>query len=270
MTRESSIRLAAERARNHNKNGRHKLARTIARQLLASAEDPKNDDERAGIEMAREELGIAEFCMFPDNDNSQQLVEWWGKERNVDRGLRFAYRVLREGSPDAAARCFASLEKLDTRSVYAFYRRAMETFCSLRNAERTPLKRHRQPWLIHLPAWGYKYGRTLAQYVLPSLLAEGNLPSVASRRDVYLMIHSDHCTAELIGMSEIMTRLETLATVEFQCFDTEILDLMETASEDPCVQSSHLKYNFYGLSQVLALNAALKDSADVSFFLRMS
>lgn len=69
------------------------------------------------------------------------------------------------------------------------------------------------PFLVSIPVWGEKYVRTMLAVLLPSLLAPGNLPALAGRRDVMVEFSTGEQFAHLIEAAEAYHALDRIPGV---------------------------------------------------------
>jgi hypothetical protein len=99
--------------------------------------------------------------------------------------------------------------------------------------------RRRRFAVIGSVVWGQRFVDKFMDYCLPSLLAPGNIPSLARKRKVVHSIVTTEADRDRIVAHPAFARLRELAEVVFTCFPQEFLERRE--------QSGYNFYHFYGL-----------------------
>jgi hypothetical protein len=87
--------------------------------------------------------------------------------------------------------------------------------------------------------WGQRFVDKFMDYCLPSLLAPGNIPALARKRNVVHSIVTTEADRDRIVAHPTFARLRKVARVVFTCFPPEFLERRE--------QSGYNFYHFYGL-----------------------
>ncbi|MFK3616988.1 hypothetical protein WJ883_05405, partial [Coxiella burnetii] len=70
-------------------------------------------------------------------------------------------------------------------------------------------------YIIHFSCWGKAYAEKVKTYLIPSLLAEGNLPSIAKKYNTTVLIHCDIDTKNNLSASPIIRHVKNYANIEF-------------------------------------------------------
>lgn len=227
------------------------------------------DSENKSLQLqAYDEFLVACFCQSGVDDAEEHLPAWHTSMPSAARGKALGYRVLQDGSPESAIKCFSALNKIDGHPTYKFFHTILSEFCALKDRQALDLANaHERPgYLIHVPAWGQSYAENLVNYMLPSLLAAGNLPYASKHWPVQILIHTDRQTASFINASPVIDQIRKHAGVEIATFSDRAFFFMEQAGQAQHVRPQHLKYDLYALCQVLALQFAQLANAHLSFF----
>jgi len=127
----------------------------------------------------------------------------------------------------------------------AFIHDFLVEMMKLRAANDAHVRRLRAaPWrrrfaVIGSVVWGRLFVDKFMDYCLPSLLAPGNIPALARKRQVVHSIVTTEADRDRIVAHPAFARLRELVKVVFTCFPQEFLERRE--------QSGYNFYHFYGL-----------------------
>jgi hypothetical protein len=110
---------------------------------------------------------------------------------------------------------------------------------------------------ILIPVWGAYYCHTLTTFLLPSLLAPGNLPAWPWRQQTTLQLLTTAQDAEILSKNGILTQFEPYCQVDFAIFDPIMLKL------NGAYQEHASKYHVMSVVLSQAFQMAAQASADV-------
>jgi hypothetical protein len=113
--------------------------------------------------------------------------------------------------------------------------------------------------VLAVSVWGPRYVHLLMRYVVPSLLAEGNLPTVTRSREAHVDIYTTAEGAEAIRSAPAFAALGRYARIHFTLFSERIL-----ASPEYARPESLLRYRMFGAFHHLAIERARVLRADIS------
>ncbi|PIQ28212.1 hypothetical protein COW36_04760 [bacterium (Candidatus Blackallbacteria) CG17_big_fil_post_rev_8_21_14_2_50_48_46] len=111
---------------------------------------------------------------------------------------------------------------------------------------------------IVVPVWGEFYRQTLLDFLLPSLLAGGNLPSWPFSESTRLRLFTSEEDALQIENSKVLDAIRSLCAVDMVIFELE--DLKDWASKNFWFQD---KYIYAHILQTLAFQDAHKENCSV-------
>jgi hypothetical protein len=83
---------------------------------------------------------------------------------------------------------------------------------------------------VLMPVWGYRFVSQFLEFSLPTLLAPGNLPAVASMLPCRFVLLSSEADEPLIRANATWRHLEQICATEIQCIDDLITDGNHTAT----------------------------------------
>jgi hypothetical protein len=114
---------------------------------------------------------------------------------------------------------------------------------------------HRRPILLAFPVWGKAYLRTFLSICVPSLLDEGNIPTLCKHRKPVFLIHTDPEGKRTIEDSDKCKRLAALGVeIRFLLLDASLLAQLKSGE--------NLKYWHLGMIQSVQLQFARSIGAD--------
>lgn len=130
-----------------------------------------------------------------------------------------AITLLRHGAASDIRDFFNSVLKVDpddafaqfTISVLDSYDVWVDELASAINRERNG----RQPFVISCPVWGQPFADNFVRYICAVLLSPNNLPELAKRCSVHLIIFTNAETEEYLGADPLFARLKAYAAVRF-------------------------------------------------------
>ena len=108
---------------------------------------------------------------------------------------------------------------------------------SLESASEPPARREA---IVSLTVWGDRYADLLLRYFLPSMLAPGNIPEVARRREVCFEIYTTPDLASKIERAPIVSALREHAAFRIVTFPTSLIESAEYRREP------NTRYYIYG------------------------
>lgn len=134
---------------------------------------------------------------------------------------------------------------------------------------------HNKPIVLHFCCWGARYANKARRYLLPSLLAEGNLPALAKKHKVIIVIHCDQKAKEILFGAGEATRLQRYASIEVIELPENVLKHYHAAVGYPNIsffryinrRNDVLKYLLLGALQTKALHECVQLKATVSFLM---
>ncbi|AAO90239.1 hypothetical protein [Coxiella burnetii] len=130
-------------------------------------------------------------------------------------------------------------------------------------------------YIIHFCCWGKAYAEKVKTYLIPSLLAEGNLPSIAKKYNTTVLIHCDIDTKNNLSASPIIRHVKNYANIEFIILPRSLIKAYKSNFKYfPFLSSkkitgiiSNIKYFLLGALQTQALEIAVKNKSYVSFMM---
>ncbi len=130
---------------------------------------------------------------------------------------------------------------------------------------------NKRPHIIHFCVWGESYISKFIHYVLPSLLATKNLPTISQQVAVTLLIHCDYTSKQKIEQSAVIQKINNYARLQYKCMPTRLIShyhhSLKTKIVKPHHLAHHLKYMLLGILQTDALATALQAKAYISFLM---
>lgn len=135
----------------------------------------------------------------------------------------------------------------------------------------TDKQNEKEVFFIHCCVWGDGYSEKFITYLLPSLLAQGNLPAISKEYNIVLLIHCDKKTQEKLLASSVIEQIKKYARMEFILIPETIFILYKKITHlsyrKKSQISDNLKYYLLGGLQTLALKKALLQKAYISFLM---
>lgn len=162
-----------------------------------------------------------------------------------------AITLLRHGTHDDIRDFVESVLKLDPADAFARFvatlldRYDVWTARLLASIERR--RDGRQPFIISLPVWGRLYSDYFVRYLCSALLAPNNLPALAKRHSVHLVLFTTAETERDLRADAMFRRIEEHATVDFVHYG-ELVDYqasMEAGYRNQQVPYSDQSLAFY-------------------------
>lgn len=108
----------------------------------------------------------------------------------------------------------------------------------------------KENYLISIPVWGYDYLQIMLAYLIPSLLAPGNIPSLKNQGQVFIDIHCEKNFVNEIKKSDKYEEILKFCTIDFNIINPK--DIKSALEVDA------LKYQLYGKLHL----ESIKKSAD--------
>ena len=131
-----------------------------------------------------------------------------------------------------------------------------------------------QKLILHFCCWGELYFEKVTTFLLPSLLAEHNLPFLAQHHDVTLLIHGDEKSRMSLMNTVLIKKIQQHATVQFIVIPDELLTAYRDCTRYPNFLfkklneiNRNIKYFLVGGLQTLVFQLALQEKALVSFLM---
>jgi len=232
--------LLQRRAAELREGGRHSWLWCRARDFVASgllkegsriwADDPHQihkaieKTEQAWTLTHDPKIAIQLATMYDRADRNQDaLVVLQEASRRDPRHplLRHhaAIALLRHGTADDVRDFFVSVLRIDPDDAFAqFVMSLLDSYDVwvdelVSSIERT--RDGRQPFVISCPVWGQPFSDSFVHYLCASLLSPNNLPELAKRCSVHLVIFTTAETASCLTADPLFARLEEYATVRF-------------------------------------------------------
>jgi hypothetical protein len=130
-----------------------------------------------------------------------------------------AITLLRHGAETDIQNFFASVLKIDPDDAFAQFVTSLldsydvwvEELVSSINRQRDG----RRPFIISCPVWGQPFADNFAHYICAALLAPNNLPELAKRYAVHIVIFTTIETENHLAADPLFARLGHYATVRF-------------------------------------------------------
>jgi hypothetical protein len=82
----------------------------------------------------------------------------------------------------------------------------------------------RQPFIISCPVWGQPFADSFVRYICAALLSPNNLPELAKRCSVHLVIFTTAATESYLVADPLFVRLKEYATVRFVHYTEKQID----------------------------------------------
>lgn len=157
-----------------------------------------------------------------------------------------------------------------SRFLLALYSHLSKTSTLSENPDK-----NKKDFLIHFSCWGESYANKALNYLLPSMLAEGNLPALAQKYNIIVFIHCDTHLAAALKTAKISEEIKKYAALCVSPLPARIIKLYKAATNYPKILAFHelsisndmLKYFFLGACQSHALQIGLKRKAIISFLM---
>jgi hypothetical protein len=134
---------------------------------------------------------------------------------------------------------------------------------------------NKKSYLLHVCIWGDDYSKKFLDFLVPSLLAEGNIPEISKRIKIIFLINCDLKTHEKINSSPVINLLERHCQIEFDIIPEQIFTSLK-AAENNCLSKfislvtktrPDWKYYLLGCLQNLAMLSAQKSKSYISFLM---
>lgn len=133
----------------------------------------------------------------------------------------------------------------------------------------------KKQFIIHLCCWGSSYADKAQNYLLPSLLAEGNIPYLQKKFEITVHIDCDHDTASAFRQLPVVKQLQTLSNVSISALPAPLLSHLNASMSYPRIRPLNvlnnfnhvLKYTLFGVLQAKALRFAKCQNAYISFLI---
>ncbi|MBW5802267.1 hypothetical protein FIV31_00180 [Coxiella endosymbiont of Ornithodoros amblus] len=130
-------------------------------------------------------------------------------------------------------------------------------------------------YIIHFCCWGKAYAEKVKTYLIPSLLAEGNLPSISKKYKTIVLVHCDIDTKNNLSLSPIIKYVKNYANIEFIILPRSLIKAYKSNFKYfPFLYSkkitgivSNIKYILLGALQTQALEIAVKNKSYISFMM---
>ncbi len=167
------------------------------------------------------------------------------------------------------------------KKKYRFFRPApviflIELYRYLLSTSRSfPIFQTDTSFIIHFCCWGDSYSEKVKNYLLPSLLSDGNLPAIAKQHETTLLIHCDLDAKKKLIASSVMKDIKKYAAVEFlvlpnslmQSYNANFKNSRSLFLKRLIGIRSNVKYFLLGGLQTQALEIAMKHKAYISFLM---
>lgn len=151
------------------------------------------------------------------------------------------------------------------RFLMTFYRTLMKLEADI------PLYPNENLLIIHCCCWGRSYTEKMLDCFFTSLLSKNNLPNIAEKYKIMLLIHGDQSTKQAVFQSPISEELKKYAVLHFITLPDDILSASSRLNflESFLLRKTNFidtfKYILLGGLQTHALKIALKNKAYISF-----
>jgi hypothetical protein len=130
-----------------------------------------------------------------------------------------AITLLRHGAEPDIRDFFASVLKIDPDDAFALFVTSLldsydvwvEELVSSINRQRDG----RRPFIISCPVWGQPFADNFAHYICAALLSPNNLPELAKRYSVHVVVFTTVETENHLAADPLFARLADYATVRF-------------------------------------------------------
>ncbi len=141
--------------------------------------------------------------------------------------------------------------------------------------ENPPVLQQGNTFIIHFCCWGKSYGKKVKNYLLPSLLSDGNLPEVVKKYKAMLLIHCDQEVKKDLMNAPVMKEIKKYAEVEFIVLPQSLLNAYQANFRYPRFSffkkiiniNSNVKYFLLGGLQTQALEIAMESKSYISFLM---
>jgi tetratricopeptide (TPR) repeat protein len=214
----------------------YRLARdVVARGLLAEgnriwSEEPHEIDraiakvEQAWALTADPAIAVQLATMYDQaNRNQEALVVLRDAfRRNPRHALvrhHAAITLLRHGSAAEIRDFFDSVLKIDPDDAFArFVVSLLDSYDGWVDELASSIRRQhdgRQPFIISCPVWGQAFADDFVRYSCAALLSPNNLPKLAERCSIHIVIFTTAATANHLSGDPLFARLGEYATVRF-------------------------------------------------------
>jgi len=127
--------------------------------------------------------------------------------------------------------------------------------------------------ILHFCCWGERYAIKAKNFLLASLLAESNLPYLATQKKVILLIHGDAAAQSVLFSDQLMLKkLSQYAELRFVLIPKKIVKKYNRCDKTSFfrrfdLNSDSSRYYFLGALQATAFRTALQSGASVSFLM---
>lgn len=134
---------------------------------------------------------------------------------------------------------------------------------------------NKKNFIIHFCCWGESYCEKVKNCLLPSLLANNNLPWSSEQYNLILLIHADKQSQNTLSNSEVFSKIKLYSTIQFIDIPSKLLKSLQSSTRYPEILflkklniiNSNIKYLLLGGIQTHAFNIALKERAYISFLM---
>jgi hypothetical protein len=184
-----------------------------------------------------------------------------------------SHEILENQSLDAAIRFLKKEYKLYRPQSVKFL---ISFFHHLKAASASDASREKDSDLIlHLCCWGRPYYDKLKYCLLPSLLSDGNLPSITKKYKTIIIIDCDARTKKGLLNSQVLKKIKKIASIRFRVIPRHIIRSYNSCLNYPKFLffnkmleiNRNLRYTFLGCLQNQALENALKNKSYISFLM---
>jgi hypothetical protein len=214
----------------------YSLARdVVARGLLAEgnriwSDEPHEIDraiakvEQAWALIADPAIAVQLTTMYDQaNRNQEALVVLRDAfRRNPRHALvrhHAAITLLRHGSAAEIRDFFDSVLKIDPDDAFArFVVSLLDSYDGWVDELASSIRRQhdgRQPFIISCPVWGQAFADDFVRYSCAALLSPNNLPKLAERCSIHIVIFTTAATANHLSGDPLFARLGEYATIRF-------------------------------------------------------
>ncbi len=130
-------------------------------------------------------------------------------------------------------------------------------------------------YIIHLCCWDPNYTYQLLNYLYPSMLAEGNLPSISKHYKSIILIHCSEATRTQLLNARISKHIRKYAAIEYLIIPAELTNHLKYKPKFFIFKNfklfnntvDGLKYIILGTMQSQALASAVRHKTYISFLL---
>ena len=130
-----------------------------------------------------------------------------------------AIALLRHGAPADIRNFFTSVSRIDPDDAFAqFVISLLDSYDVWVDQLVSSIDRERdgrQPFIISCPVWGKPFADSFIRYICAALLSPNNLPELAKRCSVHLVIFTTAETESHLIADPLFARLKEYATVRF-------------------------------------------------------